>query len=93
MKTLLQKIFSPLLSKFDSGEGEYSYERSHRLILVVVGSLFSFLTAGILAVGIHSEGWGFLFPAIIFGGVGSTAIIIGCFGSDRAVARIWSSKK
>jgi len=92
MKTLLQKIFSPLLSMFDSGEDDYNYQRSHRLILVVVGSLFSFLTAGILAVGINAEGWGFLFPAIIFGGVGLTSIIIGCLGSDRAVAKICSSK-
>ena len=92
MKTLLQKIFSPLLSKFDSGKGEYNYRRSHRLILVVVGSLFSFLTAGILAVGINSDGWGFLFPSIIFGGVGFSCILIAGLGSDRAVARIWSSK-
>lgn len=92
MKNLLQKIFSPLLSKFESSEGEYNYQRSHRLILVVVGCLFSFLTAGILAVGINSDGWGFLFPAIIFGGVGFSCIVIAGLGSDRAVARIWSSK-
>jgi hypothetical protein len=92
MKTLLQKIFSPLLSKFESGAGEYNYQRSHRLILVVVGSLFSFLTAGILAVGINSDGWGFLFPSIIFGGVGFSCIVIAGLGSERAVARVWSSK-
>jgi hypothetical protein len=92
MKTLLQKIFSPLLSKFESGAGEYNYQRSQRLILVVVGSLFSFLTAGILAVGINSDGWGFLFPSIIFGGVGFSCIVIAGLGSERAVARVWSSK-
>jgi hypothetical protein len=93
MKNLFEKIFSPLLSKLDSGKGEYNYQRSHRLILVIVGSLFSFLTAGILAVGINSDGWGFLFPSIIFGGVGFSCIVIACLGSDRAVARIWSSGK
>lgn len=93
MKNLLEKIFSPLLSIFESGEGEYNYQRSHRLILVVVGSLFSFLTAGILAVGINSDGWGFLFPSIIFGGAGFSCIVIASLGSDRAVARIWNSDK
>lgn len=93
MKKLLQKIFSPLLVKLDSGKGEYNYQRSHRLILVVVGSLFSFLTAGVLAVGINTDGWGFLFPSIIFGGVGFSCIVIAGLGSDRAVARIWSSSK
>ena len=92
MKFFLKKIFSPLRSKLDSGEGEYSYQRFHRLILVLVGSLLSFLTAGILAVGISSDGWFFLFPAIILGGVGATFIIIGCLCSDRVVARICSSK-
>lgn len=92
MKTVLKKLFSPLLSKFDNGEGEYNYQRSHRLILVAMGSLFSFLTAGILAVGINSDGWGFLLPSIIFGGVSFSCIVIGSLGSDRAVARIWSSK-
>lgn len=93
MKKLLQKVFSPLLTKLDSDKGEYNYQRSHRLILMVVGSLFSFLTAGVLAVGINTDGWGFLFPSIIFGVVGFSCIVIAGLGSDRAVARIWSSNK
>jgi hypothetical protein len=93
MKKLLQKIFSPLLVKLDSGKGKYSYQRSHRLILMVVGSLFSFLTTGVLAVGINTNNWGFLFPCIIFGVVGFSCIVVAGLGSDRAVARVWSSGK
>ncbi|MFT7491364.1 MAG: hypothetical protein ACI80S_000947 [Pseudohongiellaceae bacterium] len=93
MKKLLQKIFSPLLLKLESSKGKYSYRRSHRIILIVVGSLFSFLTAGVLAVGVNTDGWGFLFPSVIFGVVGLTCIVIASLGSDRAVARVWSSSQ
>ncbi|MGH1441366.1 MAG: hypothetical protein ACRBBR_14720 [Cellvibrionaceae bacterium] len=92
MKKLLQTLFSPILNLFESGEEPYAYKPSHRTILVAVGSLFTLLTIGVVAVGVNSEGFGFLLPACVFGGAALVSLVVGALGSDRAVAKLWGSR-
>lgn len=91
MKDLLRKIFSPILKSFESGDGEYGYKKSHRKILVVMGSLFMVLSvaSGISAVT-ASEVTG-LIPVLVFFIVGLVCVVIGSLGTDRAVAKIWGN--
>ena len=35
---------------------------------------------------------GYLLPVLLFGGAGSIGLVVGCLGTDRAVAKIWGSK-
>lgn len=90
MKSLFRSMFSPVLNIFESGNGEYLYKKSHRIILIIMGVLFTGLAS---LVYILSEGkdMGNLLPVLVFGGTGLLSLLIGFIGKDRAVAKIWGS--
>lgn len=93
MKSLLRQLFAPILNIFESGDGDYAYKPSHRIVLVVMGCLFSGLAALVIALMLHGTGGdpGYAIPALVFGGAGLVSLIVGTLGSDRAVAKIWGS--
>ena len=92
MKNSLRKLFLPILSIFESGEGEYSYKESHRKILLIVGALFLILSAVSAILAISSSQMGGLIPFLVFFLVGFVCEVVGLLGSNRAVAKIWGSK-
>ena len=86
-----RKLCSPLLNIFENGNEPFSHKPMNRTILIVVSLMFSALACGILFASPKSD-LGFLIPVIVFSAVGIIGLIIGCFGNDRAVAKIWGSK-
>lgn len=92
MKNSLRILFLPILSIFESGEGEYSYKKSHRKILLAVGALFLILSAVSATSAIISSQMGGLIPFLVFFLVGFICEVVGLLGSNRAVAKIWGSK-
>lgn len=92
MKRLLRTLFSPILNIFESGDAPYSYKPSHRTILVVIGVLFSGLATLLLWLVQGMEPT-YLLPVFVFGGVGFLSLLIGLMGNERAVAKIWNSRK
>ena len=92
MKMTLQKLFSPILTRLDSGSDPFVYKSSQRTILIAVGCLFSLLTIAVLFVGLRSDTYAFVLPSLVFGGAGFVSLVVGSLGSDRAVATIWGSR-
>ncbi|MCB1866838.1 MAG: hypothetical protein KDG50_15585 [Chromatiales bacterium] len=92
MKTRLRKVFSPILKLFETGASEYSYKRSHRTILIVVGALFLLLSVASLATAIYAALPGAWLPFTVFFSTGAVCEIVGLLGSDQAVAKIWGNK-
>lgn len=92
MKDTFRSLFSPLLNKFEAGTDEYHYKASHRKILLVMGSLFLGLAALVLWSAMGQD-ITYLLPVIVFGGLGLVSLIVGLLGNDRAVAKIWNSRK
>lgn len=92
MKNVFRKLCAPVLRYFEAGEGEYSYKRSHRIALVVVGVLFLVLALVSLVAATASASIGAAFPFVVFLSGGLICLIVGGLGSDRAVAKIWGSK-
>jgi len=95
VKALIRKLFSPLLTPLEAGDEPYAINRSHRTILLVVSALFSTLATAVafMASTSDSDDLGFLFPVLVFGAVGIVGLVVGTVGNDRAVAKIWGSKK
>lgn len=91
MKQLVRSIFSPLLKIFESGSDEFVYKASHRVILLVMGGLFSALAMFVFSSA-QGQDIAYYLPVIIFGGVGIVCLVIGTVGADRAVAKIWGSR-
>lgn len=91
MKEIVRAVFSPLLKVFESGDDEFSYKPSHRIILLVMGVLFSAL-AMFVFISAQGQDIGYYLPVLIFGGVGVVSLVIGFVGTDRAVAKIWGSR-
>lgn len=91
MKNAIRNILSPILNYFDSGSEQYSYKKSHRTILKIVGSLFLFLAFISLVIAVVTLDYGAAIPFIVFFSVGFICLVVGSLGSDRAVAKIWGS--
>lgn len=92
MKKILRKLFSPILSIFESGDEEYTAKPLNRKILIIIGVLFSFLATVVIYLS-HDKGEiGYLVPVIVFSGVAFVALIVGFLGNDRAVAKIWGNR-
>ena len=92
MKTLLQKIFSPILSIFETDLKPSHYKKSHRIVLNVVGVLFLVLATGANWAAGFADDSGFIIPVVVFALLGLVCIIVGTLGSDGAVAKIWGSR-
>ena len=91
MKQLLRKLFSPILSLLEKGQQPYAYKRSHRTILLVLSGLFTALASFVFYLA-QGQDLGYLFPVVVFGGIGLIGFIVALLGSDRAVATLWGSK-
>jgi len=91
VKQLLQKLFSPLLSRFEAGDQAYAYKPSHRMILLLMSTMFCGLAIAVIFVAPGQE-LSYLIPVFVFGGGGLLGLIIGFLGNDRAVAKIWGSR-
>lgn len=92
MKPLLRTLFSPILTPFESWEGEYHYRKSGRLILKVVGVLFLVLSLISLLASLAVGSLAAIIPIGVFLCGGVFCLVIGGLGSDRAVARVWGNK-
>jgi hypothetical protein len=92
MKSVFRKIFSPILNYFESGEDEFIYVRSHRIILLVVGVLFSVLASASAFAAILTAQFSAFIPVVIFFAAGAVCLIVSLSGNERAVATIWRSK-
>lgn len=92
MKALLRTLFSPLLNLFETEEDNLVYKPSHRTVLIIVGCLFAFLSIAVFTVGFNGEGLGFLLPGCIFGAAATVSLVVGCLGTDKAVAKLWGSR-
>lgn len=92
MKSILQKIFWPILKVFETTEEPTNYKPSHRVILNVVGALFVLLSLGSAAAALNSDQLGALVPVVVFFCIGFFSLLVGALGSDSAVAKIWGNK-
>ena len=92
MKSLFRQIFSPILNIFESGSEEYTYKKSYRIILIVMGLLFTGLASLVYYLA-EGQDMGYLIPVIVFGSTGLLSLLIGLIGNDRAVAKIWGSSR
>ena len=91
MVNLLRKLASPILKPLEAGDEPYSYKPLSRKVLIAVSVLFTLLATLILISALGND-LGYLFPVMVFYGVGLTGIIVGLLGNDRAVAKIWGNK-
>ena len=92
MKSLLARIFSPILNLFETDQPAVNYKPSHRIILNIVGLLFSLLSAVSLIAAISSGVLGGLIPGAVFFAVALVTLVVGTLGSDNAVAKIWGNR-
>lgn len=92
MKSILRKLFSPVLQYFEADDNQYPYKPSHRLILIVVGGLFLVLAAFGAFIALVAGQAGGLIPTLVFFLVGAVCEIVGLLGSDSAVANLWKSR-
>ncbi len=92
MKALLRQLFSPILAIFEKGDGPYMYKPSSRKILIIMGLLFAAIATFIIYYIVQHSLYGYSLPGIVFSGVAFVCLVVGCLGSERAVAKIWGNK-
>ena len=92
MKAVLRSFFSPILKPLEAGDSPFSYRKSNRTILIVVGCLFLFLSVSALTAGFVLSQMVAALPSFIFLAVGLFCFIVGALGTDRAVSRVWGGR-
>jgi hypothetical protein len=92
MKSQLRKLASPLLNLFERGEEPYLYKPINRTILIATSLLFTLLALVVLWVALRQGDMSYLLPAVVFGSVALTGLVVGTLGNERAVAKIWGNK-
>lgn len=92
MKSALTKLLWPILKRFETDIEPANYKKSHRSILIIVGSIFVVLST--ISAGIVFSGgqWGGLVPVVVFFSIGFVAVVVGALGSNGAVSKIWGTK-
>lgn len=88
----MKELFAPILNYFESGSDEYTYRKSHRKVLVVLGFLFLLLSGGVLYAAVVSHQLGGLIPTAVFFLASLVCLVVAFYGSDQAVARIWKNR-
>lgn len=93
MKDILRKYLWPILTLFERGSEDYVYKASHRIILITVGTLFVFLSGVSAYFAPMVEDKGGYIPVVVFFIVGIVCLIVGGLGNERAIAKIWGSRR
>ena len=93
VKKTLRALFAPLLNVFEQGDEPFAYKSSHRTITIAVGSLFLMLSVALLIVGMTVGETAVAIPGVVFFAVAVVAYVVAFLGSDRAVAKLWGSRR
>jgi len=96
MKPLLKKIFKPILAPLEADQVDEeapNYKKSHRVVLIIVGSLFLFLAITSSIFTYISSELGGLIPVLVFLAIGLVAVVVGALGSNHAVSKLWGQGK
>ena len=92
MKTLLRKLFSPILNIFEKGDEAYVYKSLNRKILLVIGVLFFGLASAVAYLAFDNGDPGFALPVLVFAAISLVTLVVGLLGNERAVAKIWGNR-
>lgn len=92
MKTILTKIFSPILNIFENNNNEFIYRSLNRKIVLFISIVFSLLAFALPYFMPQLIKMGYWFVMIVFGGLSSVGLIVGALGSDKAVAKLLGSR-
>ena len=87
MKTLLRQLLSPILNIFEAGDEPYSVKPWSRKILIVIGVLFLGLASIVAYLAVDMGDAGFMIPVVVFCIVSLVTLVVGFWGTDRAVDR------
>jgi len=92
MKSLLRKLFAPILNIFEQGDEAYVYKSLNRKILLVIGGLFVGLASAVAYLAFENGDPGFALPVLVFSVLALVTLVVGLLGTDRAVAKIWGNR-
>jgi len=92
MKKFFRSVFASILIIFEKGDGPYNYKPLNRIILNVMGTLFTCLAIAV-AFSVPDEGSvGYMLPVVVFLALGITCLVVGILGNERAVCKIWGNR-
>lgn len=89
---IFRKLCAPLLDALEAGDGEFHYKPINRTVLLVFGVIFSALGGFLITIIPGSADLGYYIPVVVFIVAGSTGLVVGLLGNDRAVSKIWGNK-
>jgi len=93
MKNLLRQLFSPLLNIFENTSDEFTLTPTNRKVTLIIGAATLVMTI-LMPIISGLENWtGFIFPVLVFGSMSICSFVIGCLGSDHAVAKLLGNRK
>jgi len=92
MKQFFRSVFASILVIFEKGTEPYHYKPLNRMILNVMGVLFSGLAITVAFMVPPEGGFGYMLPVVVFLGLGIICLVVGILGNERAVCKIWGNR-
>jgi hypothetical protein len=92
MDSTPRRLFWVVLRFFEQGDEPYNHKPLNRKILLAVGGLFAVLCGISAYMAVDRGGIEYGLPVLIFFVASAICLIVGLFGSDRAVAKIWGTR-
>jgi len=88
MKERLCQVFGPILRFFEDESDELILTPTNRKVTLFIGATFVIIAFLIPIIGAGYPVTAYIFPEVVFGGIGFVALVVGSLGSDRAVAKL-----
>lgn len=88
MKESLRRLFSPILKIFENESDEFNLTKTNRKVVLFISVTFACLAILIPIIVAGKPVSSYIFPTLVFGTIGIVGLIVGCLGSDHAVAKL-----
>ena len=89
---MLKTVCSPILNLFENQSEAFVVKPLNRKIVLAIGLLMTGLALLVLYMAWPDNLGSYFLAPLVFGSVGVTALIVGCLGSDKAVAKLLGSR-
>ena len=88
MKGRLRQLFHPILRFFENDSDEFNLTPTNRKVALFISATFVIIAILPPVIASGSPITGYIFPMIVFGGIGFIGLVVGSLGSDHAVAKL-----
>lgn len=88
MKDRLRHLFHPILKFFENDSDDFKLTSTNRKVALFISVTFVIIAFLLPIIASTQPVTAYIFPVVVFGGIGFIGLVVGILGSDHAVAKL-----